>query len=28
MAPLLAAGLPPGVGSVTGVIALLYQEDG
>jgi lipopolysaccharide export system permease protein len=28
MAPFAAAGLPPGVGAVTGVIALLYQEDG
>jgi lipopolysaccharide export system permease protein len=28
MAPLLAASLPPAVGGVTGVIALLYQEDG
>jgi hypothetical protein len=23
-----AAGLPPAVGGVTGLIALLYQEDG
>jgi lipopolysaccharide export system permease protein len=28
MAPVVAAGLPPGVGTVTGLIALLYQEDG
>jgi lipopolysaccharide export system permease protein len=28
MAPLAAAGLPPAVGAVTGLIALLYQEDG
>jgi lipopolysaccharide export system permease protein len=28
MAPLTAAALPPAVGAVTGVIALLYQEDG
>ncbi len=28
MAPLAAAGLPAAVGGVTGVIALLYQEDG
>jgi hypothetical protein len=28
MAPLGAAGLPPAVGAVTGLIALLYQEDG
>jgi lipopolysaccharide export system permease protein len=28
MAPLSAAGLPPAVGAVTGLIALLYQEDG
>ena len=28
MAPIAAAGLPPAVGAVTGVIALLYQEDG
>jgi lipopolysaccharide export system permease protein len=28
MAPIVAAGLPPSVGAVTGVIALLYQEDG
>jgi len=28
MAPLLAAALPPAIGGVTGVIALLYQEDG
>ena len=28
MAPLSAAGLPPAIGAVTGVIALLYQEDG
>jgi lipopolysaccharide export system permease protein len=28
MGPLAAAGLPPAVGSVTGLIALLYQEDG
>jgi lipopolysaccharide export system permease protein len=28
MAPLTAAALPPAMGAVTGVIALLYQEDG
>jgi len=28
MAPLMAAGLPPGVGAVTGLISLLYLEDG
>ena len=28
MPPLLAAGLPAALGSVTGVVALLYQEDG
>jgi len=28
MAPLSAAALPPALGAVTGVIALLYQEDG
>ena len=28
MGPLAAAGLPPAIGSVTGLIALLYQEDG
>jgi lipopolysaccharide export system permease protein len=28
MAPLSAAALPPAIGAVTGVIALLYQEDG
>jgi lipopolysaccharide export system permease protein len=28
MAPLTAAGLPPAIGTVTGLIALLYQEDG
>jgi lipopolysaccharide export system permease protein len=28
MAPLIAAALPPGVGAVTGLLALLYQEDG
>jgi lipopolysaccharide export system permease protein len=28
MAPLSAAALPPAMGAVTGVIALLYQEDG
>ena len=28
MAPLGAAGLPPAIGAVTGLIALLYQEDG
>jgi len=28
MAPLLAAALPPALGGLTGVIALLYQEDG
>jgi len=28
MAPLAAAGLPPAVGGLTGLIALLYQEDG
>jgi lipopolysaccharide export system permease protein len=28
MAPLAAASLPPGVGAVTGLIALLYLEDG
>ena len=28
MAPVAAAALPPAVGGVTGLIALLYQEDG
>ena len=28
MAPLVAASLPPGLGAVTGLIALLYLEDG
>jgi lipopolysaccharide export system permease protein len=28
MAPMAAAGLPAAVGGVTGLIALLYQEDG
>ena len=28
MAPLAAATLPPGLGAVTGLLALLYQEDG
>jgi lipopolysaccharide export system permease protein len=28
LTPWAAAGLPPGVGGVTGLIALLYQEDG
>ena len=28
MAPIAAAGLPPAVGGITGLIALLYQEDG
>jgi lipopolysaccharide export system permease protein len=28
MAPMAAAALPPAVGGVTGLIALLYQEDG
>jgi lipopolysaccharide export system permease protein len=28
MAPLLAAGLPPALGSITGIVVLLYQEDG
>ena len=28
MAPMAAAGLPPAIGAVTGLIALLYQEDG
>ena len=28
MGPMAAAGLPPAVGAVTGLIALLYQEDG
>ena len=28
MGPWIAAGLPPAVGGVTGLIALLYQEDG
>ena len=28
MGPMTAAGLPPAVGGVTGLIALLYQEDG
>jgi lipopolysaccharide export system permease protein len=28
MAPMAAAGLPPTVGGLTGLIALLYLEDG
>jgi len=28
LTPIAAAGLPPAVGGVTGVLALLYQEDG
>ena len=28
MGPLAAAGLPPLLGGVTGLIVLLYQEDG
>ena len=28
MPPLAAAGLPPLAGGLTGLIALLYQEDG
>jgi lipopolysaccharide export system permease protein len=28
LGPMTAAGLPPAVGGVTGLIALLYQEDG
>ena len=28
MAPIAAAALPPAVGGVTGLMALLYQEDG
>src|SRR5439155_8970537 len=28
MGPLAAAALPPAVGTITGLIALLYQEDG
>jgi len=28
MAPMAAAALPPAVGGIAGVIALLYQEDG
>jgi lipopolysaccharide export system permease protein len=28
MAPMAAAGLPPAIGGITGVVALLYQEDG
>ena len=28
LGPMTAAGLPPAVGAVTGLIALLYQEDG
>jgi lipopolysaccharide export system permease protein len=28
MPPLVAASLPPFLGGVTGLIALLYQEDG
>jgi len=28
MGPLAAAGLPPALGGVIGLIALLYQEDG
>jgi lipopolysaccharide export system permease protein len=28
MAPMAAAALPPAVGTITGLIALLYQEDG
>jgi lipopolysaccharide export system permease protein len=28
LAPIAAAGLPPAIGGITGLIALLYQEDG
>jgi lipopolysaccharide export system permease protein len=28
LAPLIAAALPPLVGGITGIVALLYQEDG
>ncbi len=28
MGPLIAAGLPPGLGAMIGLVALLYQEDG
>jgi lipopolysaccharide export system permease protein len=28
MPPLAAAALPPAMGGITGLIALLYQEDG
>jgi lipopolysaccharide export system permease protein len=28
IAPIAAAALPPGIGAITGLIALLYQEDG
>ena len=28
MGPLAAAGLPPAIGAITGLMALLYQEDG
>jgi lipopolysaccharide export system permease protein len=28
MGPFIAAGLPPGLGAMIGLIALLYQEDG
>jgi lipopolysaccharide export system permease protein len=28
MAPLAAAGLPPALGGITGLLVLLYQEDG
>jgi lipopolysaccharide export system permease protein len=28
LGPMTAAALPPAVGGVTGLIALLYQEDG
>jgi lipopolysaccharide export system permease protein len=28
MTPMAAAGLPAAIGGVTGLIALLYQEDG
>jgi lipopolysaccharide export system permease protein len=28
MGPLIAAGLPPGLGGMIGLVALLYQEDG
>jgi len=28
MGPFIAAGLPPGLGAMIGLVALLYQEDG